>query len=116
MLVQIDEDVADALRRETSIPRTNDLGRYLGSPLIHERVCMELQRAIGEFHQTLGGLEEKYVVSSRKITLAKSMLNMFLTYQIQSARLPKEVVHEIDRRICHFIWREAVEIRGKFIS
>lgn len=68
------------LSRVSSIPRTNDLGRYLGARLIHHRCNREAYGDLPDkFHERLADWKAKCMSLAGQITLAKSILNTYLS-------------------------------------
>lgn len=100
----IDKNMVVTLSMATSIPRTDDLGRYLGVPLLHKWVTKNLYvENLEKWRKRLLGRKSKSL-SLAKNTFAKSVLNSLSVYQMQTAMLPVAATHDIDRCTRQFIW------------
>ncbi|GMJ08752.1 hypothetical protein HRI_004544400 [Hibiscus trionum] len=83
----------------------DDLGRYLGVPLLHGRITKNTYRyLIQRVADKLTGWKARMLSFAGRIVLAKSVLAAIPMYAMQSVRLPKYVYTEIDRLIRNFIW------------
>ncbi|CAN1804498.1 Putative ribonuclease H protein At1g65750 [Linum perenne] len=84
---------------------TQDLGRYLGVPIIHGRNLKHLYRYLIErIDKKLAGWKVNSLSFAGRVSLALSALNTIPAYTMQTAMLPNEVCNDIDRRIRSFIW------------
>ncbi|CAL1353332.1 unnamed protein product [Linum trigynum] len=101
----ISSTLEDSLSNELGIPQTSNLGRYLGVPVIHDRVSrttfMEL---IDRIDGHLAGWSIATLSLARRITLTQSVLASLLTCTMQTTFLPASVREYIDRKIRGFIW------------
>lgn len=84
---------------------TDDLGLYLGKPTLTSRVTKETFAHLCEkVDRRLAGWKSKYLSLAGRITLAKSTLNTLATYSMQTAKIPRAVCDEIDKKTRRFIW------------
>ncbi|CAN1135617.1 Putative ribonuclease H protein At1g65750 [Linum perenne] len=84
---------------------TQNLGRYLGVPLIHGRNSKGLyQYLIERLEQKLAGWKVGSLSMAGRVSLAISTLNSLPTYAMQTTLLPMEICEVIDRKIRSFIW------------
>ncbi|CAN1835592.1 Putative ribonuclease H protein At1g65750 [Linum perenne] len=84
---------------------TQDLGRYLGVPIIHGRNSKQLYRYLIErIDKKLAGWKVNSLSFAGRVSLALSALNTIPAYTMQTVMLPIEVCNDIDRRIRSFIW------------
>lgn len=83
---------------------TTDLGMYLGMPTITSRVTKE---TFGHFcdkiDRRLSGWKTKYMSLAGCITLAKSTLTTMAHYSMQTAKLPRTICDNVDKKVCNFI-------------
>lgn len=84
---------------------TNDLGKYLGVPILHERVNRRSFRFIlDKVDQRLSNWKAKTLSFTRRLTLTKLVVQALPTYVMQSAALPKYICEEIDKKCRNFLW------------
>ncbi|CAN1163380.1 Putative ribonuclease H protein At1g65750 [Linum perenne] len=90
------------------IQATQNLGRYLGVPIIHGKNSKDLyQYIIDRMEQRLAGWKVNSLTMAGRVALAKSVLNTLPTYAMQTTLLPTETCALIDRKIRDFIWGSA---------
>lgn len=81
------------------IEATADLGMYLGMPTITGRVTRATFGHICEkIDRKLAGWMTKYLSLAGRITLAKSTLTTMANYSMQSAKLPRTVYDDVDKK------------------
>lgn len=79
---------------------TQDLGKYLGVPLLHQCITKQTYGYIIEtLHQKLATWKSKQMSLAGRITLCKSILATVPLYLMQSSLLPKSIYFEIEK-IC----------------
>lgn len=84
---------------------TNDLGKYLGVPILHEKVNIRsFQFILDKVDQRLSNWKVKTLSFAGHLTLTKSVVQALPSYVMQSAALPKYVCEEIDRKCRKFLW------------
>ncbi|CAN1177039.1 Putative ribonuclease H protein At1g65750 [Linum perenne] len=84
---------------------TQDLGRYLGVPIIHGRNSKHLYRYLVErIEAKLAGWKVGSLSFAGRVSLALSALNTIPAYTMQTVLLPNEVCNAIDQKIRSFIW------------
>ncbi|CAN1351644.1 Putative ribonuclease H protein At1g65750 [Linum perenne] len=84
---------------------TQDLGRYLGVPIIHGRNSKNLYRYLVErIENRLAGWKVGSLSFAGRVSLATSVLNTIPTYTMQTTLLPNEICENIDKKIRSFIW------------
>ncbi|CAL1397558.1 unnamed protein product [Linum trigynum] len=87
------------------IQETQDLGRYLGMPVIHGRVTKSTYRFILEkIDNKLTAWKARTLSLAGRVTLALAVLNAIPNYAMQTSPLPAAVCDEIDRKIRMFVW------------
>ncbi|KAH9659016.1 reverse transcriptase domain-containing protein [Citrus sinensis] len=87
---------------------TSNLGRYLGMPLLHDRVSKKTyQSIIDKIDQRLSGWAAKHLSLAGRVTLAQSVLQAILIYVMQTTYLPSSVRVKIDQLCRRFIWSGA---------
>ncbi|CAN1126735.1 Putative ribonuclease H protein At1g65750, partial [Linum perenne] len=93
------------IRRLRSSDGTQDLGRYLGVPLIHGRNLTRLYQFLVEcIGKKLDGWKTGSLSFAGRVSLALSALNTIPAYTMQIALLPNEICNAIDQKIRSFIW------------
>ncbi|CAL1358445.1 unnamed protein product [Linum trigynum] len=94
------------------MPATQDLGRYLGVPVLHGRVTKDTYRYIlDRINSKLSGWKAKNLTLGGRVTLAISVLCSLPIYAMQATLLPISICDEIDKRIRGFIWGSTTEAR-----
>ncbi|CAN1754104.1 Putative ribonuclease H protein At1g65750 [Linum perenne] len=98
---RLSRDVSNLL----GIAATQDLGRYLGVPLLHGRVKHSTYDYIlSRLDVKLAGWKANNLSLAGRVTLASSVLNAIPSYVMQTAFLPASICEGIDRKIRDFIW------------
>ncbi|CAN1157418.1 Putative ribonuclease H protein At1g65750 [Linum perenne] len=88
-----------------AIPLTQNLGRYLGVPVLHDRITTQTyQEILDRIDNKLAGWKVKSLSLAGRVTLAQSVLAAIPAYAMQTAVLPVTTCDEIDRRIRNFVW------------
>ncbi|CAN1130300.1 Putative ribonuclease H protein At1g65750 [Linum perenne] len=87
------------------IAATQDLGRYLGVPLLHGRVTRStFDFILTRMDNKLAGWKANNLSLAGRVTLASSVLNAIPSFVMQTALLPAYICDAIDRKIRDFIW------------
>lgn len=93
------------LSRAACIPRTNNLWKYLGAQLLHQRSNKETYKELlGKFNNRLAGWKTKCLSLVGRITLARSVLNSLLVFQMQATKLLAYITKDIDKLTLYYIW------------
>lgn len=101
----VNDFIADQLESRAGIPRTKDLGRYLGVPSIHGRVSdTTFSNLLERLKTRLEGWKAKSLTLAGRHVLAQSVLSTIPYYVMQTAKLPLGLCDTIDKRIRQFIW------------
>ncbi|CAL1398112.1 unnamed protein product [Linum trigynum] len=84
---------------------TNNLGSYLGVPVIHGRVTKDTYKYILEnIDKRISGGKARNLSLAGRVTLAMSVLNALPNYTMQTAVIPVSVCDLIDKKIRAFVW------------
>lgn len=84
---------------------TNDLGKYLGVSILHEKVNRRsFQFILDKVDKRLSCWKVKMLSFAGRLTLTKSVMQALPTYVMQSTALPKYMCEEIDKRCRKFLW------------
>ncbi|KAL8160998.1 hypothetical protein V2J09_012487 [Rumex salicifolius] len=90
---------------ECSFQLTDDLGSYLGLPLLHKRVNKHTFRPLlDKIEAKLSGWKSRHLSFAGRITLAKSVLSSLPVYSMGAFALPISYCRDIDRVSNAFIW------------
>lgn len=93
---QVKQQLSDAL----GIQWIEDLGKYLGVPILHKRASKETYNFILEkVTQRLSSWKSRNLSFAGRVTLTKSVLQALPTYAMQTVNLPMSVCEEVDK-IC----------------
>ncbi|CAN1822383.1 Putative ribonuclease H protein At1g65750 [Linum perenne] len=94
------------------MPLTQNLGKYLGVPILHDRVNVHTyQDVLDKIDNRLSGWKAKSLSLAGRVTLAKSVLAAIPAYAMQTSVLPQKTCEAIDRRIRNFVWGTTEEAR-----
>lgn len=93
-------------------PLADDLGRYLGVPLLHQRVTKRTYSAIIEkVNKRLVSWKRKTLSLAGRVTLIKSVTSVIPTYVMQTRRIPSAVCEPLDKINRDFLWGSSEECR-----
>lgn len=82
------------------IPITDDLGRYLGSQLVHRRQSKGMDDQLMEKYKAwMEGWKNRCLSLAGRITLANSVILSLLVYHMQTSRLPMSVLKNLDQMV-----------------
>ncbi|CAL1354996.1 unnamed protein product [Linum trigynum] len=96
--------IGESISNVLNIPKTKNLGRYLGVPVIHDRVSKAtFVDLIDRVESRLSGWKVATLSLAGRITLAQSVLVSLPAYTMQISFLPASVREYIDKKIRAFI-------------
>jgi hypothetical protein len=85
-------------------PITNDLGKYLGMPLIHSWVTKTTYAGLVDKVQTrLASWKNKHLSMPGRITLIQAVTSLIPTYAMQTAKLPSSTCAQLDKLNRNFL-------------
>ncbi|CAN1316897.1 Putative ribonuclease H protein At1g65750 [Linum perenne] len=101
----MDRNISRGVSEVLGIAANQDLGRYLGVPILHGRVTRATYEYIlNRIDTKLAGWKAQNLSLAGRVTLDSSVLNAILAYAMQTAFLPFSICDSIDRKIRNFIW------------
>lgn len=84
---------------------TNNLGKYLGMPLIHSRVTKATQMdIIQKGNNRLASWKSKVLSMAGRLTLIQSVTSAIPLYAMQTTKLPAIVCENLDKLNKNFLW------------
>lgn len=87
------------------IPLTRNLGKYLGIPLIHERVSkLTFAPLLDKACSRLSNWRSHFLNIAGKAILINSVLSAIPNYSMQTMLLPNNVLTELERNSRNFLW------------
>lgn len=87
------------------ISLTNDLGKYLGTPILHSRISKnQLKDIIEKMSKRLSKWKAKNLSLAGKTTLIKVVTSAMPNHLMQTMELPRKVYDQIDRLNRNFLW------------
>ncbi|XP_050386206.1 uncharacterized protein LOC126802601 [Argentina anserina] len=96
---------ATCVSRICGSPLTNDLGKYLGMPLIHERVNHHTYAGIyDKFQSRLSSWKSKTLSMAGRLVLIQSVSSAIPNYAMQTARFPVSLCDKLDKLNRDFLW------------
>lgn len=105
-------NVRNELSEALGFQRTDDLGKYLGVPVLHSRVSRHTFRYIlDKARQRLSQWKARNLSMAGRVTLAKSVLQALPNYVMQTAWLPVETFNSLDQSCHSFVWGEDANTR-----
>lgn len=94
----IPKGIAKNPSENLGIPRTREMGRYLGHQVVHqERNKKAHEMILQKVRNKLDGWKSKTLSRSRRITLAQSVISNMANFQMQVQRLPIECTKNLTR-------------------
>ncbi|CAA0813004.1 Unknown protein [Striga hermonthica] len=92
--------------------QVEDLGMYLGMPLIHRRVTTATYAGILEKAESrLAGWKGRSLSAAGRLTLTRSALSSFPYYAIQAVALPSTICNRLDQCGRTFLWGGSTDQR-----
>ncbi|GLT49358.1 hypothetical protein SLA2020_229210 [Shorea laevis] len=106
----IQGQLANSFSSACGIPLTNDLGIYLGVPIIHGRFKASSYKYILEKMQIkLAGWKQNFLSLAGRRTLVQSVTSSIPTYTMQTVLLPSATCSAIDSLNRKFLWGSDVQ-------
>ncbi|KAL4343532.1 hypothetical protein AHAS_Ahas11G0087800 [Arachis hypogaea] len=107
--VYFSKNVGNQVRIEISealeFARTDNLGKYLGVPLLHSKVSKHtFNDIINKLNSRLNSWKASSLSFAGRTTLVKSVLSSIPLYTMQTALLPVSTCNVIDRKCRSFLW------------
>lgn len=101
----LSNDVAANLSSVLGINRPDDLGVYLGAPLLHQRASKHSSSFIIEkMKKKLSGWKASSLSFTARVTLAQTPLSSIPGYVIQACAILVSICDEAERLCRNFIW------------
>ncbi|GMI86798.1 hypothetical protein HRI_002349100 [Hibiscus trionum] len=101
----VSHDIRVSIGQSLGFEVVEDLGKYLGVPLLHKRVSKATYAYLLEkMEKRLSGWVAKSLSLAGRITLAKAVLQAIPTYVMQATFLPKGICREMERIVRRFVW------------
>ncbi|BBH09066.1 hypothetical protein Prudu_021464 [Prunus dulcis] len=86
-------------------PLTEDLGKYLGMPMLHSRITkLTYGSLIDKVHKRLASWKSKFLSLAGRATLIQAVTSAVPIYAMQTSKLPISVGHELDKLNRNFFW------------
>ncbi|XP_025679132.1 uncharacterized protein [Arachis hypogaea] len=109
-------NVGHTIREEISnslnFSRTDDLGKYLGVPILHSKVSKDTYKnVINKMNSRLNNWKASALSLAGRTTLVKSILSSLPSYTIQTAILPTNTCNLIDRKCINFLWGDTEQTK-----
>lgn len=86
-------NLIQSITKEFGIPSTNDLGKYLGVPLVHTRLrSRQFNYLIDRVNGRLSGWKSKLLSQAARLVLIQSVSSSIPAYAMQSCYLPMKTI------------------------
>lgn len=96
---------ARRISRVCGSPLTNDLGKYLGMPMIHSRVTKHTYaNLVDKVQGRLASWKSKHLSMAGRLTLIQAVTSSVPTYAMQTTKLPAQICDSLDRLNRNFLW------------
>jgi hypothetical protein len=83
----------------------SNLGKYLGFPLMHGKAKKsDFNFILERIQSKLATWKGRLLNRARRVTIARSVINVILISYIQTLWLPRAICNGIDKIIKNFIW------------
>lgn len=100
-------DVVESIAGRLNMKCTDDLGKYLGMPVIHGRVTSDIfDFLLDNLRDKLNLWSSKTLSQAGRALLIKSVLTAIPSYVMQTLRIPTAVIKEMEKIIRRFFWAE----------
>ncbi|WCJ35671.1 DNAse I-like superfamily protein [Euphorbia peplus] len=110
--VNTPERIKDEVCVELGISSTIDLGKYLGVPIIHDRISKNTYNyVVDRVKLRLAGWKAKCLSFAGRVTLVRSVLNAIPAYTMQTVMLPASICNSLDMVSRKFLWGATTEVR-----
>lgn len=97
--------IARAISRTCGSPLTNDLGKYLGMPMIHSRITKyTYANLIDKVQNRLASWKSNHLSMVGRLTLIQSVTSSVPIYAMQTAKLPSSMCNSLDKLNMNFLW------------
>lgn len=104
-LKNVDADNRSHIQRCSPCSVTNDLGRYLGVPIIHGRVTKQTYyKLVEKVKARLNGWTASTLSMAGRVTLIKPALTVIPWYTMQTTKIPLAILNEVERLCSNFLW------------
>lgn len=98
--LNVDEQEALMLSRRVGIPRTEELGQYLGHQLIHKERNNGIRgRLLQRLKDKLDGWKTRCLFRAGQFTLMKEVISSLRIFHMQIQKLPSKIHKELDKSI-----------------
>lgn len=106
----IPRDKARNLSNCCGIPLTNNLGKYLGVPLLHHRANKDhFKNIIERVQSRLAGWKSNTLMLAGRATLIQASSATIPNYMMQTMHFPTNVCDKLDRINRNFLWGDTEE-------
>lgn len=101
----VDRSLKDRIVAITSIPFSDNIGKYLGFPIFHGRARKEnFQFVVDRVASRLATWKTILLNKPCRVTLAKSVLRAISVYVMQLNWIPQSICDDLDAVVRKFIW------------
>jgi hypothetical protein len=101
-------ELATEISNTCGSPLTNDLGKYLGMPLIHSRVSKSTYSdLIDKVQSRLAGWKSNSLSMAGRLTLLQAVNASIPIYAMQTAKLPISTCDSLDKLNRDFLWGDS---------
>ncbi|XP_034211169.1 uncharacterized protein LOC117624139 [Prunus dulcis] len=101
----ISKELASDISHICGSPLTNNLGKYLGMPLLHSRVTKSTyNNLVDKVHARLASWKSRVLSSAGRATLIQAVTSAIPVFAMQTAKLPMSICDELDKLNRNFFW------------
>lgn len=97
--------IITTISKTCDISSTSELGRYLGSPIIHGRTryCY-FEYLLGKVHGRLGGWKQRLLSQAAWLLLIQYVTTAIPAYGMTSCKVPGRIMLDLERANRRFLW------------
>lgn len=101
----MDNSLANKISEWSGYSKCNNLGKYLGVPVLHSRISFSTYSYLLEnIQERLLGWKTENLLMAGRVTLCKSVILALPLYTMQFIAFPKAICNEIEKFCRRFIW------------
>lgn len=106
----VHRDLANRISEKSGIQSTRELGKYLGMPVLHERINKDtFGEVLEKVASRLLGWKGRFLSLAGRMTLTKAVLSSMPVHTMSTIALPSSTLNGLDKISRSFMWGSDVE-------
>ena len=108
----VSRELGKLISNESGIQATQDLGKYLGMPVLHKKINKDtFGEVLAKMTSRLTGWKGRFLSLAGRVTLTKAVLTSIPVHAMSTICLPKSILDNLDRTVRFFLWGSTAESR-----